>query len=141
MQYAGQPAHQQLLQHNRAVRRRSDRLRAAAAYPRGCMAAAARDEPREIMRARRTNSRLGRRASFLRLHCDRLRCWDVKNFVLEETAKCETEGRVCCPDPPPDSKTAGQAALVRQRLQASHALATRSPASKKYAAPISSNTA
>ena len=42
MQYAGQPAHQQLLEHNRAVRRRSDRLRAAAAYPCGCTAAAAR---------------------------------------------------------------------------------------------------
>src|ERR1035437_3498781 len=52
MQYAGQSAHQQLLEHNRAVRRRSDGLRATAAYPRGCMAAAER-EPRETTRARR----------------------------------------------------------------------------------------
>ena len=51
MQYAGQPAHQQLLEHNRAIRRRSDRLRATAAYPRGCMAAAER-EPREAARTR-----------------------------------------------------------------------------------------
>ena len=55
MQYAGQPADQQLLEHNRAGRLRSDRLRATAAYPRACMAAAER-EPRETTRARRTNS-------------------------------------------------------------------------------------
>src|ERR1035437_5370669 len=58
MQYAGQPADQQPFEHNRAARLRSDRLRAIAAYPRGCMAAAERGEPRETMRARRTNSHL-----------------------------------------------------------------------------------
>jgi hypothetical protein len=101
MQYAGQPAHQQLVEHNRAVRRRSDRLRATAAYPRGCMAAAER-EPRETDYSSQPNdfAQLGFRASFLRLHCDRLRCWGAKNFVLEETAECETEGRAWCLDPP-----------------------------------------
>jgi hypothetical protein len=131
MQYVGQPAYRQLLEHNRAARRRSDRLRATQHIRAGAWRRLRGSRGRLTTRARRTNSRLGRRASFLRLHCDRLRCWGVKNFVLEETAECETEGRTCCPDPPPDSKMADQAAFVRQRLQASHALATRSPASKK----------